>query len=71
MHCLKLKQQANGDGEKPKRQTAIPVKNMSVELANSRTTTTVSLLHNQGGILPKEDIRVTVWMMIVQMIPII
>src|ERR1700742_957990 len=66
-HCLKQKQRVNGEGEKPTRQNATPVKNTSVELVNGHTTTTVNLPHNQGGILQKEEIQVIARMTIVQM----
>src|ERR1700742_1111337 len=65
--CLKQKQRVNGGGEKPTRQNATPVKNTSVELVNGHTITTVNPLHNQGGIPPKEEIRVIVRMTIAQM----
>src|SRR6202012_4300801 len=46
---------------------ATPVKNTSIELMNGHTITTASLPHNQGGILPKEEIQVIAQMTIAQM----
>src|SRR6201999_2713054 len=66
-HCLKQKRRVNGGGEKPTRQNATPVKNTGVELVNGHTITTVNPLHNQGGIPPKEEIRVIARMTIAQM----